>query len=290
MIKIRQIASDFDLEIIGDADLEIQSVCSLDNQSSNHLSWVKSDKYLDKLRKGAFLVNKELQIEENPELTYLVTLKSPKLIFSKIIKTYFTPPIEYYLENKVNEHRRNQKIKIGDNVFIGNDVKIGDGTVIFPNVVIEAKTEIGKNCLIKSHVSLGTDGLGIQLNPETDLLEKFPQIGITILEDNVEIGPNSTVRRGALDHTKIGRGGRIGSLVNIGHNCIIGKNSFLTCNIVLAGSSVLGDNVTMGVNSVLRNWATIGDNVEIGMGSVITKSIPSGVIAYGAPAKVIRKL
>lgn len=145
------------------------------------------------------------------------------------------------------------------------------------------------NCVIKANTTIGTEGMGLILNEETDLLEKMPQIGNVIIEGNVDIGPNTTVRRGALGATIIGEGSKIGALVNIGHNCIIGRNVILTCNIVTSGSSILGDYVFVGVNAMIRNGITIGDRTQIGMGAIVTKSLPADVVAYGNPAKVIRK-
>jgi UDP-3-O-[3-hydroxymyristoyl] glucosamine N-acyltransferase len=130
--------------------------------------------------------------------------------------------------------------------------------------------------------------MGIALNEETDLLEKLPQIGNVVMEDHVDIGPNTTVRRGALGQTLIKEGCKIGALINIGHNCVIGRNVILTCNIVTSGSSIIGDYVYVGVNAMIRNGIEIGERTQIGMGAVVTKSIPANVVAYGVPAKVIR--
>jgi len=141
--------------------------------------------------------------------------------------------------------------------------------------------------VIKTHVSLGTEGLGLELDKETDEFVKFPQLGGVILEDNVEIGPTSTVRRSALDDTIIMSGTKIGSLVNVGHNCIIGRNCILTCQIVTSGSSVIGNNVFMGVNSVVKNGVNIGNDVTIGQGAVVTKHVPDGKTFVGNPAEDI---
>lgn len=289
MIAVKDLANDFGFIVVGDLNREVVSVCSLDEQSDKGISWVKSEKFIDKVEKGVVLVHESIPLPKLENVTFLVTDKSVKVEFSKILSKYFTPSIDYYLTNEVEFHKKNSKIKIGDNVFIGQNVEIGDGTVLFPNAVIEANSIIGENCVIKSHVSIGTEGLGLEMNPETKLLEKFPQLGRVVLEDFVEIGPTSTVRRGALKDTIVRRGTKIGSLVNIGHNCDIGENCILTCNIVTSGSSKIGDNVFIGVNTVIRNGINVGENTQLGMGSVVTKTIPDNVVAYGNPAKVIRK-
>ncbi len=212
MPTVQEIANAFNLKIIGSSTIQISRATSLDDQAEDAISWVKSQVFLDKIEKGIILLSAELVFEQKKGVTYLLTEADPKLTFSLILKKYFTPPIEFYLKNCVEDHRKNKEITISDFVFIGQNVSIGKGTVIFPNVVIEANTVIGENCVIKSHVSIGTEGLGLELNPETGILEKFPQLGRVIFEDFVEIGPTSTVRRGALKNTIVRKGTKIGSL------------------------------------------------------------------------------
>lgn len=287
-ISVQSIADKFNLKVIGDQNRIVKGATSLSSPGEHLISWVKSEKYIDGAKEGIIVLSNTIQFEPNEEVVYLLTESNVKLTFSKILQFYFEPNKDYFLINTVEEHRKNPKLKISDNVFIGQNVQIGDGTVIHPNVVIEANTVVGENCVIKSQVSLGTEGLGLELNPETKLLEKFPQLGSVILEDHVEIGPTSTVRRGALMDTLIKKGTKIGSLVNVGHNCEIGENCILTCNIVTSGSSKIGNNVFIGVNVVVNNAIDIGDDSQIGMGAVVTRTIPENVVAYGNPAKVIR--
>lgn len=288
MIELQKISDRFDLVVVGNEDRIINSVTTLANQQADGLTWAKADQYADQIEIGTLLVNESIIFEPKLGVTYLITKKDAKLTLSLIMKEFFTPSVAYYLIDDTAKHRKNSKIYIADQAFIGQNVSIGDGTVIHPYAVIEADSVIGKNCVIKSHTSIGSEGLGIVLNSETDLLEKLPQIGNVVMEDHVDIGPNSTVRRGTLGQTLIKEGCKIGALINIGHNCIIGRNVILTCNIVASGSSIIGDYVYIGVNAMIRNGIEIGEKTQIGMGSVVTKSLPANVVAYGAPAKVIR--
>jgi len=288
MIDISTLANKFNLKIIGDSNKVVKKVTALSNQIDNGLTWAKAEKYVDKIEKGSLLVNQSINFTPKSNITYLITDKDPKLMLSLIMKAFFTPTSEYYLKDETQYHRENSKIKIADQVFIGQNVSIGDGTVIHPYAVIEADSIIGKNCVIKPHTSIGSEGMGISLNPETDLLEKLPQIGNVIMEDHVDIGPNTTVRRGALGQTVIKEGCKIGALINIGHNCIIGRNVIMTCNNVISGSAIIGDYTYIGVNAMIRNGISIGKKTLIGMGSIVTKSVPDNVVAYGNPAKVIR--
>lgn len=284
------IARKFDLKIVGSTDVLIQSVGSIKKQQRDAVLWVKNMDNLKKVNAGYVIVSSLLEIPEaNSNVTYLVTTEKPRLIFAKVVNEFFAHELQDDLTNHVESHRQNQKIKIGDNVFIGKDVVIGDGTILHPNVVVYSKTRIGKNCVIRTHVSLGTEGLGLELDPDTNEFVKFPQMGGVVLEDNVEIGPTATVRRSALDDTLIKQGTKIGSLVNIGHNCVIGENCILTCQIVTSGSSVIGDNVFMGVNSIVKNGVNIGNNVTIGQGAVVTRNVPDNVTFVGNPAENINE-
>lgn len=288
MVELLRIIEHFDLEVIGNPNRIISRVTALSNQVADGLTWAKADQYAEDILVGTLLVNETITFQPKPGVTYIITKKDAKLTLSLIMKTFFTPLPDYYLFDDTARHRLNPNLKIADNAFIGQNVTIGDGTVIHPYAVIEADSVIGKNCVIKSHTSIGSEGMGITLNPETDLLEKLPQIGNVVMEDHVDIGPNTTVRRGALGQTLIKEGCKIGSLINIGHNCIIGRNVILTCNIVTSGSSIIGDYVYVGVNAMIRNGIEIGEKTQIGMGAVVTKSLPANVIAYGSPARVIR--
>lgn len=288
MIELNEIVDKFNLSQIGTGCNTILKVTDLNQQCENGLTWIKSSEYIDKISCGVILIHEKLKFVPKENVTYLITKENTKLIFSKIVHQYFTPDIDYYLYDDSAKHKNNKAIKIANNVFIGQNVTIGNGTIVHPFVTIEANSIIGKNCIIKTQTSIGTEGLGLSLDKETDSFVKFPQIGNTVLENNVEIGPNSTVRRGALVSTRIMSGTKIGSLVNIGHNCVIGRNVIMTCNNVISGSVTIGDYTYIGVKAMIRNGIQIGSNTLIGMGAVVTKPVPNNVVVYGSPAKIIR--
>ncbi len=286
MIDVKEIAEAFGLKIVGDENQFVERATAIDNQVEHGITWVKNEKWISQVKSGVVLMHESLFTKSDPAVTYLLTPADPKLTFSLILKKYFTPPVDYYLKNCVDKHSGNSRLTIADHVFIGQNVTIGDGTIIFPHVFIEANSVIGEKCIIKSHVSIGTEGMGLEFNPENGLLEKFPQIGNTVLEDFVEIGPHSTVRRGALKTTRIGRGSKIGSMTNIGHNCEVGTNCIFTAGIVVSGSSKIGNDVFIGVNACIRNAVNIGDRAEVGMGSVVVKDVPAESTVIGNPAKL----
>lgn len=289
MPTAHEISIEFGLKILGDPKREANYPASLNNQSNNSLAWIKNKKYIDKVSKGIILVSSSISPDENLHITYLLTDDSPKIVFSKILSHYFEKSVDYYMKNCIEQHRENNKIKIGDNVFIGQNVTIGKGTVIFPNSLIAANTVIGENCIIKSNSSIGSEGLGFEFEESTNSLVKFPQLGNVIVSDNVEIGPNSTIRRAALASTIVGKNTKIGALCNVGHNCIIGENCILTCNVVTSGSSIVGNRCFLGVSSSIRQGVKIEDDVTIGQGTVVLNNISSGETWIGNPATRLNK-
>lgn len=281
------ISNTYSLNHVGNKQ-EVSSFGSLEKEEKGILLWTKSKDLFLKVKKGVLLAPQSfsnLKLED--EVTYLFCEKSPRLIFAKSLNDFFKKNHLDDFKNCIDLHRNNSKIKIGENVFIGENVTIGDGTQILHNTSIFSNTVIGENCLINVNSSISTPGLGFEY--DGDEIVKFPQFGGVVIGDNVEIGPNTTIRRGALDDTLIGDGTKIGSLSNIGHNCKLGVQCILTCQITLGGSTVVGDRVFMGINSSTKNKVAIGNDVTVGMGAVVVKDVPDGKLAIGLPAKFYNK-
>ncbi len=292
MLSTNQIAEQFNLDNPNNLNIEIKGYGSKLKKGSQLISWAKNVDYLSLVTEGAVICHQEdfATLEDvSTSVCYLTTHDKQRLVFAKVLQEYFTPNSEVDIINDVENHRKNTKLLIADNVFIAKGVTIGDGTVIHSGVVIHANTVIGKNCVLKANSSIATEGLGLEMDPETKLLFKFPQLGGVIIEDHVELGPSSTIRRSALDNTVIGRGTKIGALTNIGHNCVIGQNCIFACNNITSGSSVVGDNVFFGVGAIIKVGVSIGSNVTLGMGANVTKDVPDGEVWVGNPAKKLSK-
>ncbi|MDA9773322.1 hypothetical protein N9B82_00080 [Saprospiraceae bacterium] len=284
-IRVGDLATEFDLRVVGNRNGLIDGPGSLKKQSSSYIYWLKHPKFIDRIPQGNIIISNDHfeQIEYKEDITYLVTAKRPRLVFAEILQKIYMDRGLVLSRNQVEVHRNNNKVFISDNVYIAEDVKIGDGTIVHPNVVIHNGTTIGRNCVIKANTTLGTEGMGYETNSEGNLV-KFPQIGGVILGDSVEIGPNSTVRRGALDDTIVGNNVKIGAFCNIGHNCEIGDNTILTCQCVTGGSSIIGNNVSLGIQSSIKNGVTVGSNCIVGAGAVVIKPVLAGVTVVGNPA------
>jgi len=170
-----------------------------------------------------------------------------------------------------------QNVSLGDEVVIHagsiveSDSAIGNASVIHPHVVIKANTIIGKNCILYAGCIIGSDGFGYAKDDSKWLA--IPQIGRVLLGDNVDIGSNSTIDRGALDDTIISSGVKIDNLVQIGHNCLVGENTIIAGCVGIAGSAKIGKNCAIGGAAMILGHLSITDNVTISPGSMITRSI-----------------
>lgn len=267
-------------------DFICSNIGTINHHDKNSLCWAKTTQKLRGYKIGTVICNENhfSEINPNKNIVYM-TCSNPRLLFAKIVNQEFSHLLPDNFTNDINKHRKNSNIIIGENVFIGQNVSIGNGTKIEHNTTIYSNTLIGENCNIGSFVSIGTSGLGLEKDPDTNILISFPQIGGVIIEDFVDIGPHSTVRRSALQNTRISRGTKIGSLCNVGHNSVIGENCILTSNIIIAGSSKIGHDVFFGIGCTVKNAVTIGNNCTLGQSSVIIDKVPNNETWIGNPAK-----
>ena len=179
--------------------------------------------------------------------------------------------------------------RIGDgsvlagNVWVGKHVSIGDNTLIEPGVVIYDRSTLGRNCIVHANAVIGSDGFGFMPDPEKGLL-RIPQIGIAVIEDDVEIGVCSSIDRATFGETRISRGTKIDSHVKIAHNCTVGEYCIIVAQTGLAGSSTLGRGVTMAAQSGVGNHARVGDGVIAAGRAGITDDTPPNSVVSGFPA------
>ena len=195
-------------------------------------------------------------------------------------------------------------VKFGKNVLIGKNVKIGINSNISSNSIIESNVVIGENCTIGSFVLLRNslvsnnvyiqDGSKIGIKgfgfiPMQDKNLRTPHVGKVILEDNVEIGANSTIDRGSFTNTVIGKNTFLDNQVHVAHNVQIGKNCMIAGQVGFAGSTTLGDNVIIGGQAGLSGHLKIGNNVKIGGGSGVVNDIPDDCQVMGYPAVLLKE-
>lgn len=175
-------------------------------------------------------------------------------------------------------------VRIGANCYIGEDVKIGDGTIIKASASIQDFVSIGRRVTINSAVAIGCDGFGY-IPMEDGRWEKIPQIGTVVLEDDVEVGPCTSIDRATFGETRVRKGTKIGSHVHIAHNCDIGENCILVGFIGLGGSCGIGDSCVLAGMSGISDHVVIGNKVTVAGRSGVTKNIPDGQVVSGFPAR-----
>lgn len=175
------------------------------------------------------------------------------------------------------------------NVTVLDDSRIGAGTVIWSGTVIRERCRIGRQCLIHPNVTIGADGFGYRPAPDGRGLVKIPQIGSVEIGDGVEIGAGSCVDRGKFSATVIGDGTKIDNLVQIGHNCTIGRSCVMAGQSGLAGSVTLGDGVVMGGRAMVSDHLSVGSGTRIGGNAGVISDIPPGKTVLGMPADDYRK-
>jgi len=187
-----------------------------------------------------------------------------------------------------------KQTKIGKNtqifsgVVIGCNVEIGENTIIYPNVTIYDNSIIGRGCILHSGCVIGADGFGFERNKLKEW-DKVPQIAKVVIGDNVEIGANSCVDRGAIQDTVIGEGTKIDNLVQVGHNCLIGKHNVFSSMAAIAGSTTIGDYNMWGGQTGSTGHIKIEDNVVVMARAGLTKDTPSNGTMLGFPAQEYRK-
>ena len=200
--------------------------------------------------------------------------------------------------------------EVHPSAVLGRGVVIGEGTRIGPYVYVDEGVIIGKNCDLMARVTvysgttlgdrvvvqagavLGSTGFGYARNADTGAYLLFPQQGRLVVEDDVEIGANTTIDRGALGETRIGRGTKIDNLVHIGHNCLIGKNVIIAAQTGISGSSVVGDGAILGGQVGIGEHATVGAGVILGGGAGVLsgkKMRGPGEVFWGRPARPLKE-
>jgi UDP-3-O-[3-hydroxymyristoyl] glucosamine N-acyltransferase len=303
MFNLKEIAEKIDGILEGDASFEVKGLKILKEAEEDDLSFLTNQKYLKDAinsKAKAVLTFENVKIEGK----FLIKHKDPYYALSKLIP-FFYPPLnletEFIANTFISKKAEIEKdVLMAPNVFVGPFCKIKKGTKIFSGVVLMGYVEIGENCIIYPNVSIyprvkigdnviiqggaviGSDGFGFAYYDGK--YHKIPQVGGVLIEDDVEIGSNTTIDCGTLSPTKIGKGTKIDNLVQIGHNVIIGKNCILTGQVGIAGSTEVGDGSMFGGQSGAVGHIKIGKNVKVSAKCGVTKDIPDGLYVSGFPS------
>ena len=295
-MRVGELAKEIALEYSGE-DFEVEGIDTLKDAKKNQLSFFENKKYADELsntKAGAVFI-KEEELSLLPKGVNALVSKNPYLSMARATKYFAKELIREKKEPKISKRARvGERVHIGngvvieddvtilDGAFIGEDVSIGSGSVIYANVVIYNDTKIGKNCIIHANSVIGSDGFGYAHTSEGEHIKIYHN-GIVVIEDDVEIGSNTSIDRAVFGKTIIKSGSKIDNLVQIGHNCDIGMRTIIVSQTGISGSSVLGRNVVMGGQSATAGHLKIGDFTTVAARGGVTKSIEGGKVYSGFP-------
>jgi len=303
-VKLRDIAARLECGLKGDGDLEITGVVGIEKAEAGHLTFVSNPKYAAKVyttNASAVIVSPDF-----PDIAP-ATLRStnPYLTFARAIELFYTAPQQARGIDPTARISNTAKIaegaSIGAYVVIEDDVEIGRNCTIYPfvyisrgvrtgdhfkayaHVSVREYCRIGNNVILQDGSKIGTDGYGYAKRDDGSYY-KIVQSGIVVLEDDVEIGANSTVDRATIGETRIRRGAKIDNLVQIGHSSDVGEDSLLCAQVGLAGSSKIGRSVILTGQVGVAGHLEIGDRVIATAQTGIPNSIEADKVVSGYPA------
>ncbi|WP_435052257.1 UDP-3-O-(3-hydroxymyristoyl)glucosamine N-acyltransferase [Geoanaerobacter pelophilus] len=301
--SLQELADYLDGKVIGDPSVLVSGLASLDDAREGEITFLANPRYAAKvastkasavvLPPGADGHGKNVIETANPYLAFakLLTLfhvRSPKPqgvmpgAFVGANVALGADVTVYPGATVLDGSKLGDRVVIYPGAVVYQGVTIGDDVTIHANTVIRERCIIGNRVIIHSGVVIGSDGFGYA--PDGEQWFKIPQVGIVIIEDDVEVGANCTIDRAALEVTRIGKGTKIDNLVQIAHNCQIGENCMIVAQVGIAGSTKIGKHVTFAGQSAVVGHLTIGDNSMIGAKSGVACNLPAGSLVSGIPA------
>ena len=300
---LQEIADHVGGTVIGDPMVPIESASTLDSAGAGQITFLSNPKYAPRVKEthaAAVLVAEEVQtnavqiIAEDPYYAFMqavVLLHGHREHPQTGISDLATVSESATIGESCNIHPYaiiHDNAVIGDNcqiysgVFIGPNVKLGKDCIIYPNAVIYDGCEVGDRVIVQSNASVGQDGFGFATHKGEH--HKIPQIGIVILENDVEIGANSAIERGTLENTVIGKGSKIGDSVVIGHGANIGAHCLLVPQVGIAGTAKLGQYCVIAGQAAVVGHIKVGNMVKVGGQAAVINDIPDGKTVVGSPA------
>jgi UDP-3-O-[3-hydroxymyristoyl] glucosamine N-acyltransferase len=293
-------------DLTGDPGKRIAGVNTLTAAGPDEIVYLQERRYLAALRDtkaGAAVVPRGLGFEK----TNIIAVDRPRLAFTRISRLFHPaiPPITKGIHETAlvaRTARVGEGVSIGAYAIIGEgahlgtgvaveplcvigeDVSIGEGSYLYASVVVREGISIGRNCIIHSGVVLGSDGFGFEPDENGDYV-KIPHTGTIVIEDDVEIGANTTIDRAAMGETRISQGTKLDNLVHIAHNVRIGEGSLLCAQAGVAGSTSIGKGAILGGQAGVLGHLTIGDFVRVGAQAGVMKSVKDRETLSGYPAR-----
>ena len=287
----------------------VKDIKDLMTSDTNDITFFHSKKYKDLASntKASFCITTENLKEILPDTCRPIIVKNVLLATSTVTAKFYPNSINDNFDNTtdfIDYTIFKDKVTFGKNVLVGDNVSIGSNCMIGHNTIIEQNVSIGDNCAIGSNsiirntlignnviildnCVIGKHGFGFFPNNKTNV--RYPHIGIVIIEDYCEIGCGSTIDRGSMSNTIIGKNTYLDNQIHVAHNVKIGENCIIAGQVGIAGSTILGKNIKIGGQAGISGHLKIGDNVDIAGGSGVIRDIPDNSKVMGYPAKNIRE-
>ena len=289
-------------------NINIHDIKDLSTSASKDITFFHSKKYVNlaSKTKALFCITTETLQSYLPVKCNKIIVDNVLIATAKITKIFYPDSVtdDFDVTSKdINKTSFKKKVNFGNNVLVGKNVKIGKNCFIGHNSIIEKNVIIGNNCSVGSNVIIRNtivnnnvhilDGCvigkkGFGFFPDKKSNYRYPQIGVVIINDNSEIGCGSTIDRGSMSNTIIGKNTYLDNQIHIAHNVKIGDNCIIAGQVGFAGSSTLGNHVMIGGQAGISGHLKIGNNVKIGGGSGVLKDIPDNSKVIGYPAKDLK--
>jgi UDP-3-O-[3-hydroxymyristoyl] glucosamine N-acyltransferase len=301
---LRELADRISGEVVGDGSRRLVGIGTLQDAGPEHLSFYHNRRYLDAARRsgaGALLVADATPFPGRD----LLVRRDPYAALGELLKLFYPPtppPAGIHPTAAVAATARlgegvsvgphttvgegaviGERAVLGPGCVVGEGVEIGVDTVLRPNVVVEDRCRIGARCILHAGVVIGSDGFGFAT--VEGVHRKIPQVGIVVVEDDVELGANVTVDRAALGETRIGHGTKVDNLVQIGHNVRVGPHSLLVAQVGISGSTTLGHHVIMAGQSGAVGHIHLGDGTVVTGKTGVTEDTAPGSMVSGFPSR-----
>jgi UDP-3-O-[3-hydroxymyristoyl] glucosamine N-acyltransferase len=288
---------------------KIQDIKDLLNSNKNEITFFHSKKYIDfaKKTKASYCITTEALKNELPNNCIPLIVDNVLLAVSQLTSKFYPDSINDDFDDttiEISKTKFRNNVKYGKNVLIGENVLIGSNCIIGHNSIIEKNVTLGDDCIIGSNTILkntiiknnvkildncviGKHGFGFFPQNQNNI--RYPHIGMVLIDENCEIGCSSTIDRGSMSNTIIGKNTYLDNQIHIAHNVRIGENTIIAGQVGIAGSTIIGKNVKIGGQAGISGHLKIGNNVEIGGGSGVIKDVPDNSKVMGYPAKNIRE-
>ena len=307
---LQQLAEKTESKLVGDGTVNISGANTLDAAKEGDITFLTNPKYKDALnitKASAVIIDEKMNIDSpipcikvddayfrflqifllfNPQKTPAQPGIHPSAIIASSVE--IGKNVSIGANVVIGEN-----CKIGDNSIILhncvllNNVKVGANTLFYPLVSIRENCQIGDRVIIHNGAVIGSDGFGFA--PHNDVYHKIPQVGIVIVEDDVEIGANCTIDRATMGKTIIRKGVKLDNLIHIAHNVEIGESTVIAAQTGISGSTKMGHHVMVGGQVGTVGHITIGDYAQLGAQSGISKSVPEKTMVFGSPARPIMR-